>query len=106
MLTTATALQHHQQIHARLQLEILECREEIARLKAELRRDQDPARMGHIQKQIGVSSALGGGWLEVERTAGSRDHTTSSCPDVDEAAMDAPDGFCHHSCSSVADSST
>lgn len=52
MLTPATALSRHQQIHARLQLEILDVREEVARLKAELRRDQDPARMGVIQKQI------------------------------------------------------
>lgn len=55
MLTSATALQRHQLIHARLQLEILDVREEVARLKGELRRDQDPARMGHIQKQIAVS---------------------------------------------------
>lgn len=54
----ATTLSHHTQIHARLQLEILDAREEIARLKAELRADQDPERMGHIQRQIGVSRAL------------------------------------------------
>ncbi|WOO80628.1 Vacuolar protein sorting-associated protein 53 [Vanrija pseudolonga] len=49
----STALQHHRQIHARLQLEILDVREEVARIKGELRRDAGPARMGHIQKQIG-----------------------------------------------------
>ncbi|KLT40600.1 hypothetical protein CC85DRAFT_287322 [Cutaneotrichosporon oleaginosum] len=48
----STALSRHQQIHARLELEILDVREEVARLKGELRRDQDPARMGVIQKQI------------------------------------------------------
>jgi hypothetical protein len=70
MLTfKATALSHHQQIHARLQLEILDVREEVARLKGELRRDQDPARMGHIQRQIGVSCML----LELEiRTTDTR----------------------------------
>lgn len=57
----ATALQHHRQIHARLQLEILDVREEVARLKGELRRDAGPARMGHIQKQIGVGVVVHGG---------------------------------------------
>ncbi|GMK57881.1 hypothetical protein CspeluHIS016_0407150 [Cutaneotrichosporon spelunceum] len=50
--TDSTALSRHQQIHARLELEILDVREEVARLKGELRRDQDPERMGVIQKQI------------------------------------------------------
>lgn len=43
------------QIQARLQLEIMEIREEIAQLKAQLMRDQDPERMQLIQALIGVS---------------------------------------------------
>jgi hypothetical protein len=38
-----------------LQLEILDLGDEIAGLTAELRRDQDPSKMGRIQSQIGVS---------------------------------------------------
>ncbi|KAL7421623.1 Vacuolar protein sorting-associated protein 53 [Cryptotrichosporon argae] len=47
------ALRLHKQIHAQLQLEILDVREEVAALKAELRRDQDPAKMSEIQRMIG-----------------------------------------------------
>ncbi|WVQ79954.1 hypothetical protein IAT38_002055 [Cryptococcus sp. DSM 104549] len=49
----AASLSRHQQAHARLQLEILDVREQVARLKAELRRDQDPGKMSKIQSQIG-----------------------------------------------------
>lgn len=31
-------------------------REEIAKLKAELKRDQDPGKMSNIQSEIGVST--------------------------------------------------
>ncbi|WVF71249.1 hypothetical protein IAT40_006051 [Kwoniella sp. CBS 6097] len=48
----ATSLGRHQQIQARLHLEIMDVREEVARLKAELRRDQDPGKMSKIQHQI------------------------------------------------------
>ncbi|WVQ99621.1 hypothetical protein IAU59_006758 [Kwoniella sp. CBS 9459] len=48
----ATSLGRHRQIHARLQLEIMNVREEVAKLKAELRRDQDPGKMSKIQHQI------------------------------------------------------
>ncbi|OCF33058.1 vacuolar-sorting protein 53 long isoform [Kwoniella heveanensis BCC8398] len=48
----ATSLGRHQQTHARLQLEIMDVREEVARLKSELRRDQDPGKMSKIQHQI------------------------------------------------------
>jgi hypothetical protein len=50
----ASSLARHQQIQARLQLEILDVKDEVARLKAELRRDQDPSKMSRIQSQIGV----------------------------------------------------
>ncbi|WRT66449.1 uncharacterized protein IL334_003407 [Kwoniella shivajii] len=48
----ASSLSRHQHIHARLQIEILDVRDEVARLKAELRRDQDPGKMTKIQTQI------------------------------------------------------
>ncbi|GFZ43857.1 hypothetical protein JCM24511_01577 [Saitozyma sp. JCM 24511] len=48
-----SSLARHQQIQARLQLEILDVKDEVARLKAELRRDQDPSKMSRIQSQIG-----------------------------------------------------
>lgn len=50
----AATLPRHQQIHARLQLEILDVKDEVSRLKVELRRDQDPGKMSRIQSQIGV----------------------------------------------------
>ncbi|TYJ54567.1 hypothetical protein B9479_004795 [Cryptococcus floricola] len=49
----AASLADHKVTHAKLGLEIMDIREEIARLKAELRRDQDPGRMSNIQSQIG-----------------------------------------------------
>ncbi|WVQ72512.1 hypothetical protein IAR50_002069 [Cryptococcus sp. DSM 104548] len=49
----AASLSNHKVIQARLSLEIMNIREEIARLKAELRRDQDPGKMSNIQSQIG-----------------------------------------------------
>lgn len=49
------ALMRHEQIYARLQLEILDIKDEIDTLEAELRRDQDPGKMSRIQSQIGVS---------------------------------------------------
>ena len=51
----AQSLSRHAQIHAKLQLEILDVKEEVVRLKGELRRDQDPGKMSRIQTQIGVS---------------------------------------------------
>nr|XP_019001124.1 vacuolar-sorting protein 53 long isoform [Kwoniella mangroviensis CBS 8507]OCF64585.1 vacuolar-sorting protein 53 long isoform [Kwoniella mangroviensis CBS 8507] len=48
----AESLSRHQEIHARLQLEIMDVREEVARLKSELKRDQDPGKMSKIQNQI------------------------------------------------------
>lgn len=36
----------------------MEIREEIARLKAELKRDQDPGKMSVIQSEIGVGTLL------------------------------------------------
>ncbi|KAK8864473.1 hypothetical protein IAR55_001723 [Kwoniella newhampshirensis] len=48
----AVSLGSHQKIHARLQLEIMDVREEVARLKVELKRDQDPGKMSKIQSQI------------------------------------------------------
>lgn len=52
---TAASLSRHQQVHAKLQLEIMEVKDEVVRLKGELRRDQDPGKMSRIQTQIGVS---------------------------------------------------
>ncbi|KAK4684228.1 vacuolar protein sorting-associated protein 53, partial [Tremellales sp. Uapishka_1] len=49
----AESLSRHHQILARLQLEILDTKDEISRLKAELRRDQDPDKMSRIQRMIG-----------------------------------------------------
>jgi hypothetical protein len=51
---TATSLSQHSKIQARLQLQIMDVKAEVIRLKAELKKDQDPAKMGKIQKQIGV----------------------------------------------------
>lgn len=51
----AESLARHGQIHARLQLEIMDIKEEIEILEGELRRDQDPGKMSRIQSQIGVS---------------------------------------------------
>lgn len=51
----AESLAQHEQIHARLQLEIMDVKEEIEVLEQELRRDQDPGKMSRIQSQIGVS---------------------------------------------------
>lgn len=51
---SAASLARHQQIQAKIQLEILDLKDEIAKLKLELRRDQDPSKMGRIQDQIGV----------------------------------------------------
>lgn len=51
------SLSSHRQVYARLQLEILDVKEEIELLETELRRDQDPGKMGRIQSQIGVSSS-------------------------------------------------
>ncbi|WWD03081.1 hypothetical protein V865_001127 [Kwoniella europaea PYCC6329] len=48
----AESLSRHQEIHASLQLEIMDVREEVARLKSELKRDQDPGKMSKIQNQI------------------------------------------------------
>lgn len=50
----ATTLSQHAKIQARLQLQILDVKAEVQRLKGELKKDQDPAKMGKIQKQIGV----------------------------------------------------
>jgi hypothetical protein len=52
--TLATTLSQHSKIQAKLQLQILDVKAEVQRLKGELKRDQDPAKMGRIQKQIGV----------------------------------------------------
>lgn len=41
-----------------LELEIMDLRDEIALLKSELERDQDPERMQLIQNLIGVRAAL------------------------------------------------
>ncbi|KAK1924299.1 Vps53-like protein [Papiliotrema laurentii] len=49
----AASLSRHQQVHAKLQLEIMEVKDEVVRLKGELRRDQDPGKMSRIQTQIG-----------------------------------------------------
>lgn len=38
-----------------MQLEIMDVKDEVTRLKAELSRDQDPGKMSRIQRQIGVS---------------------------------------------------
>ena len=51
-------LEQHAKIQARLQLQIMDVKQEISRLKGELRKDQDPTKMGRIQKQIGVSLAV------------------------------------------------
>ncbi|WWC70074.1 uncharacterized protein I206_104020 [Kwoniella pini CBS 10737] len=48
----AESLKRHQQIHAKLQFEIMNVREEISKLKNELKRDQDPSKMSKIQTQI------------------------------------------------------
>lgn len=53
---TAATLDQHRKIQARLQLQIMDVKQDISRLKAELKRNQDPTKMGKIQKQIGVSS--------------------------------------------------
>jgi hypothetical protein len=45
-------------IQAMLELEIMDLRDEIALLKSELERDQDPERMQLIQNLIGVRAAL------------------------------------------------
>jgi hypothetical protein len=50
----ATTLDQHAKIQAKLQLQIMDIKAEIHRLKMELKRDQDPTKMGKIQKQIGV----------------------------------------------------
>ncbi|CAD6583797.1 MAG: Vacuolar protein sorting-associated protein 53 [Tremellales sp. Tagirdzhanova-0007] len=47
------SLSQHQQISARLQLETLAVKDEVARLKRELRANQDPGKMLRIQSQIG-----------------------------------------------------
>ncbi|WVN88398.1 uncharacterized protein L203_103607 [Cryptococcus depauperatus CBS 7841] len=47
------SLSKHKQIHAKTELEMIEIRERIARLKADLRADQDPGKMSKIQSQIG-----------------------------------------------------
>ncbi|ORY20639.1 Vps53-like protein [Naematelia encephala] len=47
------SLARHHQVQARVQLEILDVKDQVARLKAELRRDQDPGKMSRIQSQIG-----------------------------------------------------
>ncbi|KIR67392.1 vacuolar-sorting protein 53 long isoform [Cryptococcus bacillisporus CA1873] len=49
----AESLGRHKQIRAKLQLETMGLREEIAKLKAELKRDQDPGKMSNIQSEIG-----------------------------------------------------
>lgn len=54
LTSAAASLARHQQIQAKIQLEILDLKDEIANLKLELRRDQDPSKMGRIQDQIGV----------------------------------------------------
>jgi hypothetical protein len=54
----AESLTRHGQIHARLQLEIMDVVEEIERLEDELRTDQDPGKMSRIQSQIGVRPAF------------------------------------------------
>jgi len=51
---TATTLSQYTKIQAKLQLEIMDVKAEVQRLKGELKKDQDPAKMGRIQKQIGV----------------------------------------------------
>jgi len=54
---TATTLSQYTKIQAKLQLEIMDVKAEVQRLKGELKKDQDPAKMGRIQKQIGVCSS-------------------------------------------------
>jgi hypothetical protein len=51
---TASTLSQYTKIQAKLQLEIMDVKAEVQRLKNELKKDQDPAKMGRIQKQIGV----------------------------------------------------
>jgi hypothetical protein len=53
-LSTVESLTDIPRIQARLELEILDLREEISALKSELARDQDPERMQAIQNLIGV----------------------------------------------------
>lgn len=72
----------HKRIHARLQLEIIDIKEEIALLAEELQRDQDPSKMGKIQSQIGVSRIVWEGrrrmpdyWKD-NRRALAQDHLT------------------------------
>lgn len=57
MNATGDSLSRHQQINARLQLEIMDVQDEVSKLKVELRQNQDPSKMTRIQAQIGVSHA-------------------------------------------------
>ena len=52
---SAASLSRHQQVQAKLQLEIIDVKEEVSKLKAELKKHQDPGKMSRIQSQIGVS---------------------------------------------------
>jgi hypothetical protein len=56
-IATGDSLSRHQQINARLQLEIMDVQDEVSKLKVELRQNQDPSKMTRIQAQIGVSYA-------------------------------------------------
>lgn len=60
LMRSAVSLARHHQIQAKIQLEIMDIKEEISKLKLELRRDQDPSKMGRIQDQIAVSRPLPG----------------------------------------------
>lgn len=65
LMSVAASLARHHQIQAKVQLEILDVKDQVARLKDELRRDQDPGKMGKIQKQIGVSEMSGLCWRRI-----------------------------------------
>ncbi|EIW70404.1 hypothetical protein TREMEDRAFT_68035 [Tremella mesenterica DSM 1558] len=47
------SLSRHAKVNARCQLDILDIKDKILKLKLELRRDQDPGKMSQIQSQIG-----------------------------------------------------
>lgn len=55
IIAKGDSLSRHQQINARLQLEIIDVQDEVSKLKVELRQNQDPSKMTRIQAQIGVS---------------------------------------------------
>lgn len=58
LIVIEESLARHKDIQDRLRIEIREIKQEIASLVAQLKRDQDPTKMGRIQAQIGVSFSL------------------------------------------------